>query len=269
VSHQATPPRIPTFSANAYVKCLFALVTMLCTVSASCRRASDLLYASAEMGTKMIQIEVQDDDKANTKLIGQTGTVGCISLALSPSGTLYSMCGPGGGSPGPQQLATIDLQTGHANPFGMVVNGLTVMALKFAPDGTLYAVGDSNSSSPTFNSFYTVDAKTGALTRIGSTGAPSFFMDFAFDRKGTMYGATSLALYTIDRKAGTATKVVDFVGGSSVMGLAFSRDANKLYATDFKTPVSDFYLVDSKTGHLTPVAATGYANSHNLVLVNR
>ena len=105
----------------------------------------------------------------------------------------------------------------------MVVNGLTVMALKFAPDGTLYAVGDSNSSSPTFNSFYTVDAKTGALTRIGSTGAPSFFMDFAFDRKGTMYAATSLALYTIDPKAGTATKVVDFVGGSSVMGLAFIR----------------------------------------------
>jgi DNA-binding beta-propeller fold protein YncE len=123
--------------------------------------------------------------------------------------------------------------------------------------------------SPTFNSLYTVDAKTGALTRVGSTGDPSFFMDFAFDRKGTMYGATSLALYTIDPKAGTATKVVDFVGGSSVMGLAFSQDANKLYATDFKTPASDFYLVDTKTGHLMPVAATGYANSHNLVLVNR
>jgi hypothetical protein len=94
-------------------------------------------------------------------------------------------------------------------------------------------------------------------------------MDFAFDRKGTMYGATSLALYTIDRKTAAATKVVDFVGGSSIMGLAFGSEDNKLYASDFKAPVSDLYTVDTKTGILTPVAALGYANSHNLVAAKR
>ncbi len=250
---------------NRYELLAIVPAIVLCAVAAGCRRAPDLLYASAEVGTKMIQIEVQDTTRITTKLIGQTGTVGCISMAMSPSGSLYSMCGPGAGSPGPQQLAAIDLATGHANSFGTVVNGLTVMAMKFAPDGTLYAVGDSNPGSPAFNSLYTVDAKTGAFTRIGSTSAPAFFMDFAFDRGGTMYGATSLALYAIDRKTAAATKVVDFVGGSSIMGLAFGLGDKKLYASDFKTPISDLYTVDTKTGILSPVAALGYANSHNLV----
>lgn len=268
MKHQTRVPRM-FLGASSFATSLVVPAALLCAVSGGCRRAPDAFYASAEMGTKLIQIETQDSDKIATKLIGQTGTVGCISLALSPSGTLYSMCGPGAGAPGPQQLATIDLQTGHANPFGTAVNGLTVMALKFSPGGTLYAVGDINPSSPTFNSLYTVDAKTGTLTRVGSTGAPSFFMDFAFDPKGMMYAATSLALYTIDAKSGVATKVVDFVGSNAVMGLAFSRDGSKLFATDFKTPISDFYVVDMKTGRLTPVAATGYAFSHNLVLATR
>jgi hypothetical protein len=251
-------------------RALLAIVPAIlyCAAASGCRRAPDLLYASAEMGTKMIQIEVQDASRITTNLIGQTGTVGCISMALSPAGALYSMCGPGFGSPGPQQLATIDLATGHANLFGTVVNGLTVMAMKYALDGTLYAAGDSNPSSPTFNSLYRVDA-TGAFTRIGSTSAPAFFMDFAFDSAGTMYGATSLALYTIDRKTAAATKVVDFVGGSAIMGLAFGVEDKKLYASDFKTPISDLYTVETKTGILTPIGALGYANSHNLVAAKR
>jgi hypothetical protein len=241
---------------------------MLCAAAASCTRKPDLFYASAEMGTKMIQIEVKDAGQITTRVIGPTGTVGCISMALSSSGNLYSMCGPGAGEPGPQQLATIDLSTGQAKPFGMVIQGLTVMALKFAPDGTLYAAGDSMRSSATFNSLYTVDPKTGAFTRVGSTSAPAFFMDFAFDRQGTMYGATSQALYTIDRKTGASARVADFVGGSAIMGLAFGSGDGKLYASDFKTPISDLYIVDPKTGFLSPVAKLGYANSHNLVPVN-
>lgn len=252
-------------SARSRVLLAIVPAAVLCAGAAGCRRVPDRLYASAEMGTKIIQIDVQGAGRIMTKVVGQTGTVGCISMALSPSGALYSMCGPGAGSAGPQQLASIDLASGRANPFGVVVNGLTVMALKFASDGTLYAAGDSNSGSPTFNSLYTVDVKSGAFARVGSTGAPAFFMDFAFDRDGTMYGATSLALYTIDRKTGVAAKMADFVGGSSIMGLAFGLEEKKLYASDFKTPVSDLYTVDTKSGFLTPVAALGYAYSHNLV----
>jgi hypothetical protein len=261
---------VPTIAiaGKNYLRLVIVPAIILYVAGAGCRRGPDHFYASAEMGTKMIHIEVQDANKVTTKLIGQTGTVGCISMALSPSGTLYSMCGPGAGSPGLQQLATIDLSTGHANTFGMSTSGLTVMALKFAPDGTLYAAGDSNTSSPTFNSLYKVDEKTGGFTRVGSTGAPAFFMDFAFDGSGTMYGVTNRALYAIDRKTAAATKVIDFVGGDSIMGLAFGSGYGRLYASDFKTPLSDLYTVDTKTGFLMPAGTIGYANSHNLVAVN-
>jgi hypothetical protein len=141
------------------------------------------------------------------------------------------------------------------------------MALEFAPDGTLYAVGDPNQASPTFNTLYTVDQKTGAFTAVGSTSvqAPNFFMDLAFDARGTMYGASMYGLFTIDRKTGTATKVVDFVGGGVVMGLGYNAKQDTLYATDWKTPNSALYVVDTKNGFLTPMADMGYPLSHGLV----
>jgi DNA-binding beta-propeller fold protein YncE len=170
-------------------------------------------------------------------------------------------------TPGPQQLATIDPKTGHATMFGEPVEKLNVMALEFAPDGTLYAVGDANPASPTFNTLYTVDPKTGTFTAVGSTGvpAPNFLMDLAFDARGTMYGASMFGLFTIDRKTGTATKVVEFVGGGVVMGLGYNAQQDKLYATDWKTPKSALYAVDTKNGFLTPMADLGYPLSHGLV----
>jgi hypothetical protein len=79
-----------------------------------------------------------------------------------------------------------------------------------------------------------------------------------------MYGSAGDALYTIDLKTGTATKVADFVGGGMVMGLSFNGDRTRLYATDWKQPISDVYLVDVRTGFLTPLGATGYALAHGL-----
>jgi len=162
---------------------------------------------------------------------------------------------------------TIDPKTGHATMFGAPVEKLNVMALEFAPDGTLYAVGDANPASPTFNTLYTVDQKTGAFTAVGSTSvpAPDFFMDLAFDARGTMYGASMFGLFTIDRKTGTATKVVDFVGGGVVMGLGYNAKQDKLFATDWKTPKSALYVVDTKNGFLTPMADIGYPLAHGLV----
>ena len=84
-----------------------------------------------------------------------------------------------------------------------------------------------------------------------------------------MYGTTSDGLYTIDLKTGTATKVVDFVGGGMVMGLSFNADQSKLYATDWKKPTSDVYVVDIHTGFLTPLAATGYPLAHGLAPIGR
>ena len=174
-------------------------------------------------------------------------------------------------TPGPQQLATIDPKTGHAAMFGAPVEKLNVMALEFAPDGTLYAVGDANPASPTFNTLYTVDQKTGAFTAVGSTGvpAPDFFMDLAFDARGTMFGASMFGLFTIDRKTGTATKVVEFVGGGVIMGLGYNAKQDTLYATDWKSPKSVLYVVDTKNGFLTPMADIGYPLSHGLVAMMR
>ena len=235
--------------------------------SGSAAGTVDRFYATAGPNNKLISIEISDGSKITITPIGATGVRGCGSVALSTDGTLYSVCGPGLMAPGRQQLATIDPKTGHATLFGSEVFNLEVMGLEFAPNGTLYAVGDANRASPTFNSLYTVDLKTGEFTRIGSTGVPDpeFFMDFAFDSRGTMYGATSHELFTIDLKTGIATKVVDFVGGGDIMGLSYNAKRDTLYATDFKSPNSALYVVNTRTGFLTPMASIGYPLSHGLV----
>lgn len=244
-----------------------AAIAAVCGLCVDCGQAADdAFYAIAEApaSPKLIRIEARGVNKVTVTQVGPTGAFGCASMAVSTSGTLYSVCGQGILKPGPQQLATIDPKTGHATTFGQTIDGLQIMGLKFGPDGRLYSVGDANPASPTFNSLYTVDVTTAAVNRIGSTGASSFFHDFALDRSATMYGTTSDGLYTIDLKSGTATKVADFVGGGMVMGLSFNADRNRLYATDWKKPTSDVYLVDVHTGFLTPIAATGYAFAHGL-----
>jgi hypothetical protein len=243
-------------------------------------RGVDRFYAivnSPAADGKLVSIDVRNPNEVTITPIGTIGTFGCTSVTLSREGTLYSICGPGNFvdtqhkyacmTPGPQQLATLDPKTGRATMFGEPVEKLNVMALEFAPDGTLYAVGDANPASPTFNTLYTVDQKSGRFTAVGSTGvpAPDFFMDLAFDARGAMYGASMFGLFTIDRKTGTATKVVEFVGGGGVMGLGYNAKQDKLYATDWKSPKSALYLVDTKTGFLSPMADIGYPLSHGLV----
>jgi hypothetical protein len=208
---------------------------------------------------------------------------------MSKSGTLYSVCGANQGPAGlfgPQQLATIDLKTGHATLFGEVTLGLAVMSLTFGPDGTLYAVGNcgpdfSNKlvprcvpgNDPHFNSLYTIDLSTGHFSRIGATGAPEYFMDLAFDRYGRMFGVTTTLapssvpaiLYELDPATGAATKVVDLIGSSQVMGLAFG-DEGKLYGTDFMD-VPGFYLIDMKTGFETAIGSLPIGSSSNLARI--
>jgi DNA-binding beta-propeller fold protein YncE len=260
------------------------LLAVLGAATAGCSgratRGVDRFYGvvnSPAPDAKLVSIDVRDQNDVTITPIGTIGTFGCTSVALSKEGTLYSICGPNNFAdtqhkyfcmtPGPQQLATIDPKTGHATMFGAPVEKLNVMALEFAPDGTLYAVGDANPASPTFNTLYTVDRKTGAFTVVGSTGIPQpdFLMDLAFDARGTMYAASMFGLFTIDRRTGTGTKVAQFVGGGGVMGLSYNAKQDKLYATDWKTPKSALYVVDTKNGFLTPMADIGYPLSHGLV----
>jgi len=214
-----------------------------------------------------------------TRDVGPSHGGDCGSLALSPHGRLYSMCGPLFGA---QQLATINQKTGRAHLFGMRVRGLAVMALAFGRNGTLYAVGDCNPAPKTFectpgpaayNSLYKVNVRTGRFTQIGPTGAPQFFMDLTVDRHGTMLSVTTTLnpslipaiLYRIDPATGTATKLVNLVGSNTVMGLASGRDG-KLYATDFvQNP--GLYRVDPATGFQTAIAALPFGFSSGLELM--
>ena len=66
--------------------------------------------------------------KVTTRDVGPTFGGDCGSLALSPGGRLYSMCGPLFG-PQPQRLAVIGQQTGRARLFGVPVPGLAVRCL--------------------------------------------------------------------------------------------------------------------------------------------
>ena len=262
---------------------LIVTAATLCAVSVSPALAQDLFYTTARGGAEVFAIKVRGS-KVTTRAIGPTNGGNCLSLALSPlSGKLYSMCGPLFGT---QQLATIDPNNGSADLFGTGIEGLAVMAMAFGPDGTLYAVGDchlvgsecTSTGDPNFNSLYTVDVGTGAFTPVGPTGAPQFFMDLAFDRKGDLFGVTTTLnpsmipaiLYRINPKTGKATQIVNLVGSNSVMGLAFGREG-KLYGTDF---VNDpgLYLIDITTGFETAIAALpsnlGLALSSGLELAN-
>lgn len=241
--------------------------------------AKNLFYTTAGFGGEVFAIKVRGR-RVTTTDIGPTNGGNCLSLALSPSGTLYSMCGTLFGD---QQLATIDPKTGRAKLFGVTVSGLAVMAMAFGGDGTLYAVGDCNpdanfectpGSDPNYNSLYRVNEATGAFTRVGPTGAAQFFMDLAFDRKGHMYGVTSTVnpssvpaiLYRINPATGAATTIVHLVGSNSVMGLAFGRKG-QLYATDF-APNPSLYLIDIETGLETAIAALPFGFSSGLELAN-
>jgi hypothetical protein len=284
-------PRVLVTSAILFAVLTVTIVVIspsgvLATKSATHGDAKDLFYTTSgagagfPKGAEIFAIAVRGA-KVTSREIGPTHGGDCASLALSPQGTLYSMCGP---LFGVQQLATIDQKTGRADLFGVPVDGLAVMAMAFGPSGTLYAVGGCNpdpttfectpGSDPTYNSLYKVNERTGAFTRIGSTGAPELFMDLTFDRKGNMLGVTSTVnasavpaiLYRIDPTTGKATKLFKLVGSNYVMGLAFGRDG-KLYATD-NFPNAGLYLIDTKTGFETAIAALPFGFSSGLELMD-
>ena len=249
---------------------VIATVAILCVVSVSPVLAENVFYTTSGFGAKLFAIDVSDS-KITTKGSGlPTGGGNCVSLALSPSGTLYSMCGTLFGT---QYLATIDPKTGAATLFGGAVSGLAVMAMAFAPNGILYAIGDPTADL-NYNSLYTVDKDTGVFTRVGSTGAPEFFMDLAFDRHGKLFGVTTTLspsyvpaiLYGINTSTGKATKIVNLVGNTQIMGLAFGRDG-ELYATDFGMNPG-LYEIDVKTGFETAIAALPFGFSSGLELAN-
>ncbi|HLZ25548.1 MAG TPA: hypothetical protein VKQ30_25775 [Ktedonobacterales bacterium] len=249
--------------------------------TAAAGQPGQVFYTTSDAGNgaEIFAINVQGGT-VTVRDVGPTNGGDCVSLALSASGKLYSMCGPLFGT---QQLATIDTRTGQADLFGAPVSGLAVMALSFGRNGNLYAVGDCNpdnnfectrGSDPNYNSLYRVDMHSGAFARVGSTGAPQFFMDLALGPNGQMFGVTSTdnpstvpaSLYRINVQSGEAQQHRVLFGSNSIMGLAFGQD-DKLYATDF-TQNSRLYAIDLKTGFETTIAALPFGFSSGLELLN-
>src|SRR6516164_587924 len=105
----------------------------LAATSARHDGAASLFYTTSGAGTglangaEIFSIAV-NGATVTTRDVGTTYGGDCGSLALSPHGTLFSMCGDLFG-PRPQQLATIDKKTGRAHLFGVGVPGLAVMAM--------------------------------------------------------------------------------------------------------------------------------------------
>ena len=272
------------FAALNITTAVLAPSTAVAATSARHDAGEQVFYTTSGAGTGLpngaeIYAITVTGATVTTRDVGPTHGGDCASLARSPHGVLYSMCGPLFGT---QHLATINQDTGRAHLFGMPVPGLAVMAMAFR-QGTLYAVGDCHPAPTTFkctpgpatyNSLYKVNVTTGAFTRIGPTTAPQFFMDLTAGPHGTLLGVTSTVnpsllpavLYRINPATGKAAKLVNLVGSNTVMGLASGRDGN-LYATDF-TQNPGLYRVGATTGLETAIAALPFGFSSSLELMN-
>jgi hypothetical protein len=133
-------------------------------------------------------------------------------LAFSPSGTLFALNDIEMLNSTPDNLYTINIQTGHATLVGNTgVGGL--QSLAFSPAGVLYG-WDLNGLG-----LVQINPVTGVATDVN----PSLngFLDIqalTFGPDGTLYGARN-ALYTIDPSTGVTT-LVGSGGYSNVYGMA-------------------------------------------------
>src|SRR5215472_15278866 len=144
----------PDFLSRMGVRSIFQRVCIVAAVAGASGFPSVLAAAPEDEGqtrnlyytvsfnpvagsSELFAIKVTGNKVTSTD-IGPMGAGGCGSLAMSPSGTLFSMCGPLFGS---QQLSTVNTKTGQATPFGVPVAGLAVMSMTFGPNGVLYAIG--------------------------------------------------------------------------------------------------------------------------------
>src|SRR5437016_190228 len=119
--------RVPTFGRRTLP--VIAIVVMLCALSVTTSssllaqnidtnsvgpsRGNNVFYTTSSGGPNGVELFAIDvrGNNITTRDIGAMLGGDCATLALSRSGTLYSMCGALFGE---QQLATVDRKTGRA-----------------------------------------------------------------------------------------------------------------------------------------------------------
>ena len=224
--------------------------------------AQPFLYAATQGGgSKLVRIDVGAGTVTN---IGNFGVPAADAIAISPQGKLYTVTQGWPTNGVNPQLASVDLATGVATPFGVNLNPEIFMGIGFSPEGTLYGV-NADSGTPNQNSLYQFDLTTGAATKVGVTGGCGDIMDLAWHPDGTMYGAAWDSLYRINPQTGQASLVTKLQGLTSVMGLAIDDHGN-FYVSEIVTN-APLWRVDPVTGAATAVAGVSLSSPHGLEFI--
>jgi hypothetical protein len=180
-------------------------------------------------------------------LIGEFGLGSTYTLSFDKSGNLYGISdGFANGT-----LVKIDRSTGHATAVGSATGVANLMALAFASDGTLY------SASWATNSLYKINSLTGTASFVGALGVGGI-MDLDFDSEGNLYGLSD-SLYKIDVSTGHGT-LVTHLDNTCLMGMAIDA-SNRFLATDYCSGNTPLYQINTSTGALTSLGATGISAS--------
>ena len=234
--------------------------TMALLASATLLKAEPFLYVSDILGSQLVKVDV---GTGATSVIGPFNQPWCTAIAISPQGDLYTVTqGFPPGSPNPQ-LATVNITTGEATPFGVNLSPEIFMGIGFTPDGTLYGV-NAMSGPPNEGSLYRFDPVTGVASKVKLTGSCGMIMDLACHPDGTLYGADPTSLYRINPNTGQATLVVA-TAHTAIMGLAIDDDGI-FYVTEI-VPGAPLLRLDAATGTTSPVPGVTLNYPHGLEFI--
>jgi len=173
------------------------------------------------------------------------GPTSVYALAFSPSDVLYAITNRTPGATSPQDLFTIDPESGRGTLVGRT--GRSFLAgLAFSPEGVLYG-WDSRAG------LVTIDLSSGiAISASPGAGGTPDIQTLAFAPNGDLFGARD-ALFAIDRSTG-AFSLIGGGGYSDVRGMEFIGPAQ--VDIDIK-PGSDTNPINPFARGLIPVAILG------------
>lgn len=101
---------------------------------------------------------------------------------------------------------------------------------------------------------YTVNLSTGVFTYVVDTQAPNYFVGFAINNAGSMYGISSIGnkLIRINKMTGAITEIgLINISTLNVKGCDFDPITGKMYMMNGNGSNTDVYLIDTASGTTT------------------